>query len=443
MDILKATEAAAPLDGALVPAAVKIHALSAEDVADARCAIEATYSRPGGAGVCVADGFGVKLTVNRGALVIEDGIGTHRRNRRYDRATHGLRRLVLIQPEGFVTFEALRWCTSLGVGVVVLGTDGTPTLASTARVTDDARLRRVQALAPTEPVGLGIARYLLSAKVAGQARLAAQRFAKDDPQGRIPGTEESFQERSATIAELAEAIKGSETIEEARQLEASAAALYFGAWAGRPETTPSFVAKDRARVPAHWSRFEGRRSVLASASANRKAERPMNALLNYLFALLEAEAILACQAVGLDPGLGIVHNDAKGRQSLALDIMEPVRPEVEAFVLDMLEARTFRKAEFAETEEGHVRLRAPLTHELAETMPRWAKALAPIAEKVAHLLGHAMEGKYTPATPLTSAKLRTAQAVVRARKTEARGRGTRDAAKQRPTVPVALPLYSC
>jgi hypothetical protein len=188
-------------------------------------------------------------------------------------------------------------------------------------------------------------------------------------------------------------------------------------------------------VPAHWSTFEGRRSVLASSSANRKAERPVNALLNYVFALLEAEAILACAAVGLDPGLGIVHNDARGRQSMALDIMEPVRPEAEAFVLDMLEGRTFRKAEFTETEHGHVRLRAPLTHELAETLPRWARSLAPIAEKVAHMLGHAMEGKYTPATPLTSAKLRSAQAVVKARKTEAIGRATRDAAKQRPAAP--------
>ena len=40
---------------------------------------------------------------------------------------------------------------------------------------------------------------------------------------------------------------------------------------------------------------------------------------NYLSSLVEAEAILACQAVGLDPGLGIIHADARGRPSLALD----------------------------------------------------------------------------------------------------------------------------
>jgi hypothetical protein len=169
----------------------------------------------------------------------------------------------------------------------------------------------------------------------------------------------------------------------------------------------------------------------------------VNALLNYVFALLEAEAVLACAAVGLDPGLGIVHNDARGRQSMALDLLEPVRPEVEGFVLDMLEARTFRKAEFTETEDGHVRLRAPLTHELAETMPRWARSLAPVAEKVAHMLGQAMEGKYAPVTPLTSARLRSAQAIVKARKAAAVGLAGRGSDKQRPSAPVALPLYSC
>ena len=128
---------------------------------------------------------------------------------------------------------------------------------------------------------------------------------------------------------------------------------------------------------------------------------------------------------------------------MALDLMEPVRPEVEAFVLAMLDGRTFRKAEFTENEEGHVRLRAPLTHELAATLSRWARSLAPVAEKVAHMVGHAMEGKYTPATPLTSAKIRSAQAIVKARKTEAVSRAARGAVKQRAFVPSPLPLYSC
>lgn len=61
-----------------------------------------------------------------------------------------------------------------------------------------------------------------------------------------------------------------------------------------------------------------------------------------------------------------MHSDTKGRQSLALHVMEPVRPEVDDFVLGLLERRTCRKVEFAETSDGHVQLRCPLTHELGD-----------------------------------------------------------------------------
>jgi CRISPR-associated endonuclease Cas1 len=309
--------------------------LTPEDVADSISALTATYSRSDVAGVCVADGFGVRVVVERGALEVHDGVGPHRRSRRYDRATHGLRRLVILNATGTVSLDALRWCDGLGVGVLVLGFDGTVQLVSTPRMTDDARLRRTQALAPFEPYGIDVARWLMSRKIMGQGKLVFRRFGDSVT--------------AETIGDLALATEGVETIDELRQLEASAAALYFGTWSGRAECAPTFAAKDRHRIPPHWSRYEGRRLVLASAASNRKAERPVNAMLNYLYSLVEAEAILACQVVGLDPGLGIVHADAKGRQSLALDLMVPVRPEVDAFVLDMVERRTFRKAEFTET----------------------------------------------------------------------------------------------
>jgi hypothetical protein len=66
------------------------HTLTPEDVADSVAALTEAYARPDLAGVCVADGFGVRVVVERGALEVHDGVGPHRRSRRYDRATHGL-----------------------------------------------------------------------------------------------------------------------------------------------------------------------------------------------------------------------------------------------------------------------------------------------------------------------------------------------------------------
>jgi CRISPR/Cas system-associated endonuclease Cas1 len=66
------------------------------------------------------------------------------------------------------------------------------------------------------------------------------------------------------------------------------------------------------------------------------ATNPAGAILNYLYSLVEAETTLACHAVGLDPGLGIFHVDQRDRASLALDLMEAVRPLVDSYVLALV-----------------------------------------------------------------------------------------------------------
>src|SRR5271165_2113711 len=180
-------------------------AISPEDVADSMAALGQTYARPDLAGVCLVDGFGCRIVVERGALEVHDGVGPHRRTRRYDRATHGLRRLVILNAGGIVTLDALRSCTSLGIGVVVLGPDGTAQLASTPRMTDDARLRRTQALAPSGPYGLDVARWLISRKLVGQGAVALKRFADA--------------ETAETLGELALAVESATSIDEVREFE--------------------------------------------------------------------------------------------------------------------------------------------------------------------------------------------------------------------------------
>jgi CRISPR-associated protein Cas1 len=79
------------------------------------------------------------------------------------------------------------------------------------------------------------------------------------------------------------------------------------------------------------------------------AANPANAVLNYLYALLESEATLAARTVGLDPGLGVMHADQVRRDSLAADLMEPIRPRVDAYAFDLLTKRPFAARDFHET----------------------------------------------------------------------------------------------
>ena len=53
-------------------------------------------------GICVARGYGIKITVQRGHLIVHDGVGNRRRTRRYHH-TSKLRRLVLIGNTGVTT----------------------------------------------------------------------------------------------------------------------------------------------------------------------------------------------------------------------------------------------------------------------------------------------------------------------------------------------------
>lgn len=115
-------------------------------------------------------------------------------------------------------------------------------------------------------------------------------------------------------------------------------------------------------------------------------------MLNYLYRLAEIECVLACHATGLDPSLGFLHLDKPSRDSLALDLLEVVRPEIESYVLDRLQIGEFPRTYFHETRDGTCRLVAPLTHELAEQSPTWARILAPVAEEYARTLASAGNG---------------------------------------------------
>ncbi len=350
-----------------------------------QAALRATFGRDAiDPSIAVADGRGVKVTVDRAHLLVADGLGRHRRERRFPRADRKLRRLVVVGRSGFVNLEAIRWCEAVGVALVVLD-DGAVVLTSAGPGVDDARLRRAQATAWGTPVGLAVALDLLGRKLVASADTC---YLLPTPRPDV----------ASTLLALADTMSGAGTIDEARQLEAVGAALYFEAWAG---LAIRFAAGDDERLPAHWHSFAGRRSPLTAGSGNRKAADPINALANYLYALAEVECRLAALAVGLDPGLGVLHADHKARDSMALDLIEPVRPHVEGYLLRLLAERTFRRLDFAELPDGTVRVNPPLSHELAETMPAWAQAVAPAAERAAHTFAAAAAGKVMRSTPLT------------------------------------------
>src|SRR5437879_4174498 len=152
-------------------------------------------------GVVTLFGYGIKVHVDRGHLILEDGIGADRRHAHLPRVGHGLKRLVVIGADGFVTLSALRWLADQDAAFAMLERNGT-VLATTGPVRpSDARLRRAQALAFHSGSGLEIARELIAKKLAGQEQVAREKLHNSEVANRIA----QFQ-KSATTAKTLEAI---------------------------------------------------------------------------------------------------------------------------------------------------------------------------------------------------------------------------------------------
>src|SRR5882724_3887315 len=123
-------------------------------------------------GVVTLFGYGIQVRVDRGHLILEDGIGADRRYARFPRVGHGLKRLVVIGSDGMVSLAALRWLADQDAAFVMLERAGS-ILATTGPVrSSDARLRRAQAMATQTGAALHITRELISQKLAGQERVA-------------------------------------------------------------------------------------------------------------------------------------------------------------------------------------------------------------------------------------------------------------------------------
>jgi CRISPR-associated endonuclease Cas1 len=315
-------------------------------------------------GVLTIHGFGVRVRMQSGHLEIEDGIADERRTVRLARVGHRLRRLVCIAEDGFFTLDALKWIADQRASLTMLDRSGRVSLVTGPTSSSDARLRRAQALAHQSGAALEIMRELMRAKLNGQQQLVRSKLANATA--------------AAIITKLEESLSTAESLDTVARLEAHAASAYWSAWSDVPV---SFPRQDVARVPHHWRTFGTRKSLLSGSP--RLATNPPNAVLNYCYALLEIETRLAAAAVGLDPGIGMLHVDTPNRDSLACDIMEAVRPAVDLWLLDWVMREPFRRSDFFEGRNGNCRLLKGLTTKLSETMPVWSKLVAPWAEYVA------------------------------------------------------------
>ncbi|TQD27917.1 CRISPR-associated endonuclease Cas1 [Methanolobus vulcani] len=97
----------------------------------------------------------------------------------------------------------------------------------------------------------------------------------------------------------------------------------------------------------------------------------VNAMLNYGYALLEAECLRAINAVGLDPHVGFLHEMNTGKNSLAYDLQEPFRFLVDLAVINLVESERMEKKDFIRTENYSLKLRPSGAKKLTKELNLW------------------------------------------------------------------------
>lgn len=221
-------------------------------------------------------------------------------------------------------------CASAGITLVLMDRVGRFQARIEGPVSGNVLLRRAQYAMADTP--LSIVRSLVIGKVANQ-RAVLMRTLRDYGNEYASETRAEIEVATQRLARIVrQAEFGEETPDTLRGLEGEAASLYFSQF------------DKLIRVPDSEMRF------------NRRSRRPpldaVNALLSFLYTLLTHECRSALESVGLDPAVGFLHRDRPGRPSLALDLMEEMRPILaDRLALSLINRRQVGPKDF-ETREG-------------------------------------------------------------------------------------------
>lgn len=241
-----------------------------------------------------------------------------------------------------------------GIGVVVLsGRKAEPTLLLGRPHNDAARRVAQYGLSQDEAFCLAFSKALVREKLAAQAAFLEERR-EAEPRSRYLLTL-SLRRIEGALA----AIDEQDSAGRLRGVEGAGAAAYFDGYGDLVPEQLHFHRRNR-----------------------RPPKDPVNAVLSLGYTLLHAEAVLALYGAGFDPFIGFFHTLDFGRESLACDVVEPLRVEVDRHALRLFRDGKLRADDFSMAEGACLLGKAGRERFYAE----WE----PLAERLRKRLGDAI-----------------------------------------------------
>jgi len=253
-------------------------------------------------------------------------------------------RVPLHMLEGLVCFNragaspaVMAACAENGIALSFLSPNGRFLARVEGQRSGNVLLRRAQYRVADDPErALPVVRGIVAGKAANQ-RTVIMRALRDHGSTMDGEAKEALQAAGLQLSHAARRTLAARNVAELRGIEGDCARLYFSAF-------NRLIRHDDA---AFAFTFRSRRPPLDR----------VNALLSFLYAMLGHDCRSALEGVGLDPQVGLLHADRPGRASLALDLMEEMRPVLaDRLALSLINRRQLAVKDFIVEDAGAVRM---------------------------------------------------------------------------------------
>jgi CRISPR-associated protein Cas1 len=238
---------------------------------------------------------------------------------------------VVVLGQGNVTTQALHVLMDADVPVHYVDAGGRYKGSLTSGRGKGYAVRKLQYEAAEDPDAcLSMARSFIVGKLLGQRRTLLRYLYRNKPEN--PG----LQQACSDLSRLSTSLLRPGNLDDLRGIEGMGAAKYFSALSGVLQ--PPWFFRERNRRPPR---------------------DPVNALLSFGYTLLLSSVTTAAVLVGLDPCVGFVHPEYRGRPSLALDMMEEFRsPIIDRMVVASCNQGIFKPNDFSSAENDGVLMNA-------------------------------------------------------------------------------------
>lgn len=290
---------------------------------------------------------------NNGCLLVRSGF-THfpqkgEQHRYFPNDPKRPERIIVIDGSGSISFDALSWLARNDVPLIRLNWRGEVQVVLNGNSSDDHRRIEAQRTAKASNRSFEIAKAIISEKLKNS--ISTLNSVLPRSKSRIEATA-----KLKTYLCRSQASKVS-SVSQLMGIEGAAAIAYFGAWQSLPI---KWEGTKRKPIPSDWYKFGLRSSVTRQKIKNRNASHPVNAILNYAYAVLESQIRIQIAVNGYDPTIGFLHNSREDRHALVFDLMEPMRPVVDKAVLAFIKSNVFTPSDFIIRPDGVCRLHPDL-----------------------------------------------------------------------------------